>query len=242
MGDGRYAVSGDRSHRSESDDGLEHDAPVYVAGVQPLSPGEGRAIDVSGEFRPSSLIMTALAAGTLAPPLVIMAIRQLWPQWWAPAIIVGIAAAGTALSVWFFRRAVPDLSPNIWQIKRTRPRSAVSGFIGLYTVPCTVALAAQPSARWAAAAALALIALVAVRSGSILTNNPLMVLLGLHTHDVDLHRPGAEPDQAQSVTVLMLRNAPECGDVARLISIGRSLYVQAPDGPAAACLATSWPS
>lgn len=62
---------------------------------------------MSGEFRPSSLIMTALAAGTLAPPLVIMAIRQLWPQWWATAIIVG-TAAGTALSVWFFRRAVPD--------------------------------------------------------------------------------------------------------------------------------------
>ncbi len=189
---------------------------------------------MSGEFGPSPLIMTALAAGTLAPPLVIMAIRQLWPQWWATVAIVAIAAGGAALSVWFFRRAVPDLSPNSWQIERTQPRSAVNGFIGLYTVPCTVALAAQPPARWAAVAALVLIAVVAVRSGSILTNNPLMVLLGLHTHDVELHRPGAEPDRTQSVTVLVRRNAPERGDVARLISIGQGVYVQAPDEPAAA--------
>lgn len=187
-----------------------------------------------GEFGPSPLIMTALAAGTLSPPLVIMAIRQLWSQWWATTVIVGIAAAGAALSVWFFRRGVPDLSSNTWQIARTQERSAVSGFIGLYTVPCTVALAAQPPARWAAVGALAVIAVVAVRSGSILTNNPLMVLLGLHTHDVDLHRPGAEPDQAQSVTVLVRRNAPECGDVARLISIGQGVYIQAADEPDAA--------
>lgn len=186
-----------------------------------------------GEFGPSPLIMTALVVGTLSPPLAIMAIRQLWPQWWATTLIVGIAAAGAAMSVWFFRRGVPDLSSNTWQIARTQERSAVSGFIGLYTVPCTVALAAQPPARWAAVGALALIAIVAVRSGSILTNNPLMVLLGLHTHDVDLHRPGAGSDQAQSVTVLVRRNSPGCGDVARLISIGQGVYVQAPDEPAA---------
>ena len=145
-----------------------------------------------------------------------------------------VAAAGAALSVWFFRRAVPDLASNAWEIKRTQQRSAVNGFIGLYTVPCTVTLCAQPAARWAAVAALILIAVVAVRSGSILTNNPLMVLLGLHTHEAELQRPGAEAQQAQSVTVLARRNPPQPGDLARLISIGQGVYVQAADEPVAA--------
>jgi hypothetical protein len=178
--------------------------------------------------------MTALAAGTLSPPLVIMAIRQLWPQWWATMVIVGIAAAGAAVSVWFFRRGVPDLSPNTWQIKQTQRRSSLNGFIGLYTVPCTVTLAAQPPARWAAVAALILIGFIAVRSGSILTNNPLIVLLGLHTHEAEVHRPGAESDQGQSVTVLARRYSTQPGDLMRLISIGQGVYVQAADEPAAA--------
>ena len=187
-----------------------------------------------GDFGPSPLIMTGLAAGTLSPPLVIMAIRQLWPHWWATTVIVVIAAAGAVLSVWFFRRAVPDLSPNTWQIKQTQQRSAVIGFIGLYTLPCTVSLAAQPPASWAAAGVLIVIAVIAVRSGSILTNNPMIVLLGLHTHDAELYRPGAEPSHAQSVTVLAHRNSPQAGDVVRLISIGQSVYVQAAEEPATA--------
>lgn len=180
-----------------------------------------------GEFGPSPLTMTALAGGTLAPALVILAIRQLWPQWWATVIIVAIAAATAMFSVWFFRRAVPDLSPNVWQIQRLEQRSAVSGFVGLYTVPCTVALAVQPPARWAAVAALAFIAVIAVRSGTILTNNPLVALLGLHTHEAELHRPGVPPQQAQKVTLLSRRTAPKVGQVARLIYIGEGVYVQA---------------
>lgn len=186
------------------------------------------------EFGPSPLIMTALAAGTLSPPLVIMAIRQLWPQWWATTVIVVIAVVGAVLSVWFFHRAVPDLNPNTWQIKQTQPRSAVNGFIGLYIVPCTVSLAAQHQARWAAVAVLLVIAVVAVGSRSILTNNPLIVLLGLHTQEAELYRPGAEPGQAQSVTVLAHRNSPQAGDVVRLIAIGQGVYVQAAEEPATA--------
>jgi hypothetical protein len=182
---------------------------------------------VRGEFGPSPLIMMALTVGTLWPALMILAIRQVWPQLWVNVSIVTLATAGAAVSVWFFRRAVAELSSNLWQIDQVRLRSPVGSFVGLYVVPCTVTMACRPPDRWAAIAALVVIGVVAARSGSVLTNNPLMVLLGLHTHEVQLHRPDAAAEHAQTVTGLLRRGStPEPGDLVRLINIGQGVYVE----------------
>lgn len=119
--------------------------------------------------------MTALALQTLCPALLIMATRQLWSQQWVNIAIAALGGGGVAVSVWFFRRGVPALSSRLWTVAQVRANTDSGGFVGLFFMPCLIALACPPSARWLGLAVLGLFGFLAVRTSTVLTNNRAMI-------------------------------------------------------------------
>ncbi|UHJ58736.1 hypothetical protein LT337_32045 (plasmid) [Mycolicibacterium fortuitum] len=177
------------------------------------------------EFGPSPFITTALAVSTLSPSLLMLATRHLWPQTWVNVTIAVVAAVGVAITVLFFRRAVPNLNSGLWQLQDVRSVTSADSLLSLYVVPSAIALVSPSAARWAALAALFLLGFLAVRTTILLTSNPLLTLIGLRTYHAQAYRP-AIADQGQPVTILARSTNPYSGGLVRLIHIGHGVHVQ----------------
>lgn len=184
-------------------------------------------VRVAGEFGPSKFITTALAAGTFSPALLILAVRQLWPQGWASALLAATALVGVTVSVWFFRRSVPACSSSLWAIHQVHPVSSSDSLLSVVVVPCLIALVCPPSLRWGALAVLLLFGVIAARTTMLLTNNIVLVAIGLNAYRVDVSRPSCAAGAPRTVTLLAPCRATQFGDRARLIDIGHGVYVQA---------------
>lgn len=176
-------------------------------------------------FGPSPLIMTALAAQALCPALLILSVRQLWPQLWVNVAVAGVGICGVAMALWFFRRGVSTLSSGLWVIAQVRPSGDAAGFVGLFVTPCLIALACTPSTRWLALAVLVLFGFLAVRTSAVLTNNPLLTLIGVYTFQADIHRLTGSADEPQNVTLLARNATLYVGERVRLVGIGHGVHV-----------------
>lgn len=176
----------------------------------------------------ATAVTVALTIGTLAPAFVIAAIRGLWPQPWARIAITLVAVAAVTVSSWYLRRHIPHRAGQPMQIEQVNTPSAATGLLGLYITPCAVTLAAQPASRWAAAVALVFIGIVAARSGAVLTGNPLLVVIGVHTYQARVRQIGQPDDLAQNVIMLSHSRKPVDSDspLETLIPISDGVYMQ----------------
>lgn len=184
---------------------------------------------------PPPAVMLALTLGTLAPALVIAAIRGLWPQPWVRIAIALAAVAGVTVSTWYLRRRIPRRPGQPMQIEQVNTPSAATGLLGLYVTPCAVTLAAQPASRWAAVVALVFIGIVAARSGAVLTANPLLVVIGVHTYHVQVRQLGQPEAPAQNVVLLSRdKNPDDTGSpLENLIPVSDGVYMHGAEPTAA---------
>ncbi len=170
--------------------------------------------------------MTALTVGTLAPALVIAAIRGLWPQPWLRIALALAAVVAVTMSTWYLRRRVPRRAGYLMQIEQVRAPSAASGLLALYVTPCVVVFATQPESHWLAVTALVLIGIVAARSGAVLTANPLLVLIGVHTFHVRVRQLGQPEACAQNAIMLSRRTRHDTTDaLENLIPVSDGVYM-----------------
>lgn len=115
-------------------------------------------------------------------------------------------------------RSVVSKPTTVITVQQIRLRPPTNGFIAFMT-PATIALLTTVSTRWAAIAAITFIAVLIVRTGMLVSDNPLLtVLLGLRVRD-------ATTSDGRSVTVLTRKSTIRPDANLTVVRLGPSTYL-----------------